>query len=374
MATECSICLEKYEKQGDKIPKLLPCSHTVCLQCTGQLIQNSKLICPECRTENIVPAGGFPANRYLIENLDLAKKVEEKKDSANCLGEESRHKIVAHHEAIIAEILQEAQANILSRLETETAMVHGQVGNRVNVEGSKDGIVLNPRFLPDASVTTQANNTGQQGRERNNAEDENAQRARDAESGNEGHKCSCCCFCCCSSESEDNVVQDQSQGQSQCRRCCKVFLSVIKGIFMTFVYLISVVLLLAMCPIVVVFTIVISSLYFTAANVCIPLRSLDVNDVWKYFKNCKHRIERIFKKCRDLLYNWFNYYDQQCHCQGCKKWCHGFYLVILYFVLTIIFIIGIVGSLSLLIAGIAVILPIVFLGFCIICCCSNCNS
>ena len=370
MATECSVCLEKFEKHGDKIPKLLPCTHTVCLQCAGQLIQNSKLICPECRSENVVPTGGFPTNRYMIENLDLAKKVEEKKESANCLGEERRRKIVPDHEAIIAEILEEAQANILSRLETEAAMVHGDVATRANLEHSKDGIVLNPRFLPDTRVTTQADNTGQQGGETN---DENTQRARDAESGNEGHKCCCCCCCCCCSESEDNVAQDQSQGQSQCGRCCKVFLSVIKGLLMTINYLISVVLLLAVCPLVVVFTILMSSLYFTAANVCIPFQSRDVDDVWKYFKNCKYRIERIFGKCRDLLYSWFNYYDRVCNCQGCGKFCHGFYLVILYFVLTIIFIIGIVGSLSLLIACIAVILAVVFLYLCTLCCCSKDN-
>ena len=351
MATECSICLEKYEKQGDKIPKLLPCSHTVCLQCTRQLIENSKLNCPECRTENRVPVRGFPTNRYLIENLDLAKKVEEKNQSTDGSGGVRRSKIVADHQAIIAEILENAQTNILYRLETETATVHGGVGTRANAQHAKDGIMLNPRFLFEASATPQADNSGlAQGEERNGIMNENAPPVRDAESG-----------------SEENV----GQGQSQCGRCCKRFLSILKGIFMTFIYVISVVILLAICPIILVFTILISSLYFTAANVCIPFRSHDIDDVWEYFKKCKHRIESIFKKCRDYLYRWFNYYDRHFDCQGCKKFCNGFYLFILYFVLTIIFIIGIVGSLSLLIAGIAVILVIACLYLCTLCCHSN---
>ena len=372
MATECSICLEKYEKQGDKIPKLLPCTHTVCLQCARQLIENSKLNCPECRSENRVPAGGFPTNRYIIDNLDLAKKVEEKNQSADGSRGERRSKIVADHEAIIAEILEDAQANILYRLETETATVHGGVGTRANAQRAKDGIMLNPRLLLDTNVTPQADTRGRpQGEERSGIINENAPPDRDAENGSEERKrCCCCCCCCyCCSESEDNV----GQGQSQCGRCCKRFLSILKGLFMTLIYVISVVILLAICPIILVFTILISSLYFTAANVCIPFHGFNIDDVWEYFKKCKHRIESIFIKCRDYLYSWFNYYDRQCDCQGCKKFCNGFYLVILYFVLTIIFIIGIVGSLSLLIAGIAVILVLACLYLFSLCCSNDSN-
>ena len=108
---------------------------------------------------------------------------------------------------------------------------------------------------------------------------ENAQGTRDAESGSEEP---IRCFCC-SSETEENVDQDQSQ----CGRCYKRFLSILKGIFITFIYLISIVILLAICPIILLFTILISSLYLTVANVCIPFQSGDIDDVWKYFKKCK---------------------------------------------------------------------------------------
>ena len=182
MATKCSICWEKYEKQGDKIPKLLPCSHTVCLQCTRQLIENSKLNCPECRTENRVPVRGFPTNRYLIENLDLAKKVKDNYKRTDSFGEERR----PESESIIAEIFEEVQANINYRLQIEATAVHGCGPSGTNVQNDLDGIMLNPRFLLDTTVTTQADNRGgPQWGERNYARDENAERARDAESGGE---------------------------------------------------------------------------------------------------------------------------------------------------------------------------------------------
>ena len=31
METECIVCLETYEAEGEKCTKLLPCSHTVCV-------------------------------------------------------------------------------------------------------------------------------------------------------------------------------------------------------------------------------------------------------------------------------------------------------------------------------------------------------
>ena len=98
MVAECSKCSTKYEKQGDKIPKLLPCWHSICLQCTKQLTQDSKLNCPECRAENTVPVEGFPTNQYLIENLDHAQKVEIKSQPAGRNGEERRRNIVPDNE------------------------------------------------------------------------------------------------------------------------------------------------------------------------------------------------------------------------------------------------------------------------------------
>ena len=149
MATKCSICWEKYEKQGDKIPKLLPCSHTVCLQCTRQLIENSKLNCPECRTKNRVPVRGFPTNRYLIENLYLAKKIKDNYKSTDSSGEER----TPESAAIIGEIFEEVQANVNYRLQIEAAAVHGCGPCATNVQNDLDGIMLNPSHHCDDNTS-----------------------------------------------------------------------------------------------------------------------------------------------------------------------------------------------------------------------------
>ncbi len=67
MNTECTICLQTYTAEGVRAPKLLPCSHTLCLGCLKELVKGPKMDCPECRTRNTVPKGGakgFPTNRY----------------------------------------------------------------------------------------------------------------------------------------------------------------------------------------------------------------------------------------------------------------------------------------------------------------------
>ena len=67
----CPICLEDYSESGDKVPRLLPCSHTVCQIYTGQLIQNSVVQCPECRERHRADSGirSFPQNKYIIAHL-----------------------------------------------------------------------------------------------------------------------------------------------------------------------------------------------------------------------------------------------------------------------------------------------------------------
>ena len=46
----CPVCFEDYGINDDNdIPRLLPCSHTLCGKCTQELIQKNSLQCPECR-------------------------------------------------------------------------------------------------------------------------------------------------------------------------------------------------------------------------------------------------------------------------------------------------------------------------------------
>ena len=73
----CPVCYQLF-----KNPKYLPCYHSYCEGCLEKMQVQSKIICPECRKEATVPAGGvkelatnFFINR-LVDDLILKKKVD----------------------------------------------------------------------------------------------------------------------------------------------------------------------------------------------------------------------------------------------------------------------------------------------------------
>ena len=73
----CPVCYQLF-----KNPKYLPCYHSYCEECLEKMQVQSKIICPECRKEATVPAGGvkelatnFFINR-LVDDLILKKKVD----------------------------------------------------------------------------------------------------------------------------------------------------------------------------------------------------------------------------------------------------------------------------------------------------------
>ena len=73
----CPVCYELF-----KNPKYLPCYHSYCEGCLEKMQVQSKIICPECRKEAKVPAGGvkeLPNNffiNHLVDDLILKKKVD----------------------------------------------------------------------------------------------------------------------------------------------------------------------------------------------------------------------------------------------------------------------------------------------------------
>ena len=73
----CPICYQLFMS-----PKYLPCHHSYCEQCLEKMQVQSKIICPECRKEAIVPAGGvkdLPNNFFInrmVDELVLKRKVE----------------------------------------------------------------------------------------------------------------------------------------------------------------------------------------------------------------------------------------------------------------------------------------------------------
>ena len=80
MATDnlsCPVCYQLFNN-----PKYLPCHHSYCEQCLEKMQVQSKITCPECRKEAIVPPGGvkdldnnFFINR-LVDEFILKRKVE----------------------------------------------------------------------------------------------------------------------------------------------------------------------------------------------------------------------------------------------------------------------------------------------------------
>ena len=72
----CPVCYQLF-----KNPKYLPCYHSYCEGCLEKMQEQSKIICPECRKETKVPAGGvkeLPNNFFinrLVDDLILKKKV-----------------------------------------------------------------------------------------------------------------------------------------------------------------------------------------------------------------------------------------------------------------------------------------------------------
>ena len=73
----CPVCYQLF-----KNPKYLPCYHSYCEGCLEKMKVQSKIICPECRKEAKVPAGGvkeLPNNFFinrLVDDLILKKKVD----------------------------------------------------------------------------------------------------------------------------------------------------------------------------------------------------------------------------------------------------------------------------------------------------------
>ena len=68
----CQICLEDFEETGDHVPRILPCTHSLCEKCLKHLVQGDIVECPECRKKHTVADNEvktFPQNKYILANV-----------------------------------------------------------------------------------------------------------------------------------------------------------------------------------------------------------------------------------------------------------------------------------------------------------------
>ena len=66
----CQVCFEEFTEDGAHVPRLLPCTHTLCHSCIGRMIQDRKLECPECRVKHETKNEEecFPQNKYILSH------------------------------------------------------------------------------------------------------------------------------------------------------------------------------------------------------------------------------------------------------------------------------------------------------------------
>ena len=80
---QCQICLEEFDEEGDHVPRLLPCTHTLCHTCVGKLIHGNRIECPKCRKKHKVTNNeeSFPQNKYIL--IMLKRKSFEEQPTPN---------------------------------------------------------------------------------------------------------------------------------------------------------------------------------------------------------------------------------------------------------------------------------------------------
>ena len=79
--TQCPVCFESYDENGDHIPRILPCHCTLCQSCIGRLIKNNVLECPQDRAKHAANKGvkSFSQNKYILAYLKRELKEKDLK-------------------------------------------------------------------------------------------------------------------------------------------------------------------------------------------------------------------------------------------------------------------------------------------------------
>ena len=67
----CQICFENYTESDEHVPRLLPCTHTLCEACIEHMLREESLTCPECRVKHPANNGvrTFTQNKYILTSM-----------------------------------------------------------------------------------------------------------------------------------------------------------------------------------------------------------------------------------------------------------------------------------------------------------------
>ena len=98
----CQICFENFQEDGDHVPRILPCHHTVCESCIKEMIRGNKIICPECREEHKAKKQekSFQQNKYILVQMSRKKKTKKAESPKTDLCPDHKKEIIFFCEEI----------------------------------------------------------------------------------------------------------------------------------------------------------------------------------------------------------------------------------------------------------------------------------
>ena len=72
----CAVGTNVYTEIGQHVPKILPCSHTMCNSCIEKITRRSSITCPECRKRHRALNGErtFPQNKFALDVIKILKQ------------------------------------------------------------------------------------------------------------------------------------------------------------------------------------------------------------------------------------------------------------------------------------------------------------
>ena len=91
--TNCPVCFEMYTEAGDQVPRILPCSYSLCEGCLKDSISNGSVNCPQDRKKHRAASGvrSFPENKYILRNIRKEAEKKEEEEKFETCGRHGKH-------------------------------------------------------------------------------------------------------------------------------------------------------------------------------------------------------------------------------------------------------------------------------------------